>query len=437
MSEVTQYEALVIGAVLSDGELVARLLELLSPADFTGEHHSEIWAAVQKVQHSDDPVDLVTVSEHCEAPISQLAEYARECYTTRPDVVMTWAGILRDRARRDRFLAGLGSLAMSDGTADELLAQARDLLIGVEQDTHKTERTNKDIIHERLNAFSDRYDGLVDAVGLTLGVKDLDKLMYGLKPSELVIMAARPAMGKSALALQSAQINAVDHGKRVAFFSLEMGVDELFDRMIIQRAKFPADVFAEPQGTESHDINRVGVAATQLTDADINCYDNIFDIEGIVAKCRTLHQQQPLDLIVVDYLQLIATKGRENANRAVQVGEYSRALKMLAMSLGCPVLVLSQLNREVEKRPDKRPLMADLRESGSVEQDANKIVMLYRDEEYDENSPHKGIAELIVRKNRGGKTGMVPSAANLRCYTFGDLAHDFQRQEAPRNDPFA
>jgi len=141
--------------------------------------------------------------------------------------------------------------------------------------------------------------------------------------------------------------------------------------------------------------------------------------------------------VVVDYLQLIGTKGRANPNRAVEVGEYSRALKMLAMQLGCPVLLLSQLNRDVEKRPDKRPLMADLRESGSVEQDANKIVMIYRDEIYNDDTQDKGIAELILRKHRGGMTGMVPSSANLRWFSFGDLARDWQRLEAPRHDPFA
>ena len=209
---------------------------------------------------------------------------------------------------------------------------------------------------------------------------------------------------------------------------------------MVQRGEFPADWFANPQGRQD-DIHRIGKAVTSLKTASLTVFDNIFDIEGIVAKCRSLHQQRPLDLVVVDYLQLISSRNAGRfGNRTQEVGEYSRALKMLAMSLGCPVLALSQLNRDVEKRPDKRPLMADLRESGSLEQDANKILMLYRDEIYNEHSDQKGVAEVIVRKHRGGPTGTVFTKANLRMYAFGDLAfserQQVQAQEAT-NDPFA
>lgn len=436
MSEVTQYEALVIGAAMMENSLIADLAETLRVEDFAGDGHAEIWKAIIQAKAEGQPADIVTVSEGCSVPLVTLAEYARGTYSTNPEQVSTWAQIIRERARRERLAGGLHAIAVSGSEADDMLTNARELLMGMDQDTKK-ERSNRDITRERLNAFSDRYDGLVDSIGLTCGVRDLDKLLYGFKPAELIVLAARPAMGKSAFALQAAQINAIDHRKRVAFFSLEMGVDEVFDRILVQRSKVPADRFAVGKGCDQAEIDKIGASGTLLAEADLHCFDNIFTIEGVTAKCQRLHQKAPVDMIVVDYLQLLSTRGRANANRAIEVGDYSRQLKMLAMQLNCPVLVLSQLNREVEKRPDKRPLMADLRESGSVEQDANKIVMLYRDEVYDPNSSYKNVAELIVRKSRGGKTGIVPAAANMSCFTFGDLSRDYQQQEAPRHDPFA
>lgn len=432
MSEQHHYETLLIGACLQAPELVNQAG--ISPADLSGEHHGQIWCAMQTLMAKGVTPDLVTVSDACDAPVGLLVEAMQECYSTNPELVLTWARVIRDRARRDRLAAGLHALAVSDHDADVLLHQARELLMGIEQDAPTKQRTNRDILDARLQALDDRLSGLVSPVGLSFGVDDFDRLSYGMKPSELIVLAARPAMGKSALALQAARVNA-EAGKRVAVFSLEMDVDELFDRMLCQAAKFPADYYADPAKSQS-DFGVLAPAVRSLKDADLHCFDSIFHIEGIVAKCRALHQVKPVDLVVVDYLQLVGTKGRPNPNRAVEVGEYSRTLKMLAMSLGCPVLLLSQLNREVEKRPDKRPLMADLRESGSVEQDANKIVMLYRDEIYNEGSPDRGIAELILRKHRGGETGVVPVAANLRWFAFNNLARDWQ-QEAPRHDPFA
>lgn len=433
MNEHLHYESLLIGACLKAPELIAQAG--IHPADLAGEHHAEIWAAMQSLQAKGVQPDLVTVSDTCSAPVSLLAEAMRECYTTVPDLVTTWAQIIRSRARRERLAAGLHALSLAGHDADTLLHQARELILGVEQDTPATQRTNREILDERLKALDERLSGVVSPVGLTFGVGDFDRLSYGMKPSELIVLAARPAMGKSALALQAARLNA-EAGKRVVVFSLEMDVGELFDRMLCQAARFPADHYADPSKSE-RDFGVLAPAVQSLRDADLHCFDTVFDIEGIVSKCRSLHQAKPVDLVVVDYLQLVGSKGRPNPNRSIEVGEYSRALKMLAMSMGCPVLLLSQLNRNVETRPDKRPLMADLRESGSVEQDANKIVMLYRDEIYNEDTPDKGIAELILRKHRNGMTGIVPAAANLRWFAFNDLARDWQQMQEVSNDPFA
>ncbi|QPI62410.1 replicative DNA helicase [Vreelandella venusta] len=433
MSELIHYESLLIGACLRSPELISQTN--VRADDLGGEYHAEIWQTMQSLAAKGVTPDLVSVSDNCAAPAGLLAEAMRECYSTNPELVLAWASVISGKARRRRLASGLSALAESDHDADMLLHYARELLLGIEDDAPKAERTNRDIIDERIMALEDRMLGKASHIGLTFGVKDLDNLCYGMRPGELVVLAARPAMGKSALALQAARLNAMQ-GKRVAVFSLEMDAGELFDRMLCQGGKVWADRYAAPKSDDDGLYKHLGPTVKALKEADLKCFDNIFDIEGIASKCRSLHQQKPLDLIVVDYLQLVGSKGSRNANRAIEVGEYSRALKMLAMQCQCPVLLLSQLNRNVETRPDKRPLMADLRESGSVEQDANKIVMLYRDEVYNEQTQEQGVAELIVRKHRGGSIGTVRASGNLRCFTFSDLAFSSQQTGASTYDPF-
>ncbi|MEQ5857259.1 replicative DNA helicase [Halomonas sp. EF61] len=443
-TEVIQYENQIIGAVTLDSSLMIKVGEQLHAEDFAGADQQIAWGSLQKLWREGKPTDVVTLSEASGLAIDLLAEWVRGTYSHDANSVATWVNIVRQKARIHRLTTGLADVLNSaqekGADADALLGQARDMLMGIESDAVQTKRSANEILKDRIAALDRRMNGEESHIGLTTGLRDLDDKIYGFKPSELILLAARPAMGKSALALQIAQQAACDHGKNVAVFNLEMDEDEMFDRFMVQRGEFPADWFANPQGRQD-DIHRIGKAVTSLKTASLTVFDNIFDIEGIVAKCRSLHQQRPLDLVVVDYLQLISSRNAGRfGNRTQEVGEYSRALKMLAMSLGCPVLALSQLNRDVEKRPDKRPLMADLRESGSLEQDANKILMLYRDEIYNEHSDQKGVAEVIVRKHRGGPTGTVFTKANLRMYAFGDLAfsdrQQVQAQEAT-NDPFA
>ncbi|WP_162500899.1 replicative DNA helicase [Modicisalibacter coralii] len=440
-ADLLQYESQIIGAVSIDSSLLIKIGDQLHPEDFSGHEQQVVWGAVQKLWRDGKPTDVVTLSEVSGVELHILADWARDTYSTDQGSVSTWANIVRQKARLHRLTAGLADLMNTaqerDADADSLMNRAREMLMGIEQDSVQQKRTTSQILKDRIAALDRRMDGTESHIGLTTGLKDLDNKVYGFKPSELILLAARPAMGKSALALQIAQQAACDHDKHVAVFNLEMDEDEMFDRFIVQRGQFPADWFADPRN-HGDEIHRIGKAVQSLQHAPLTVFDNIFDIEGIVAKSRSLHQQRPLDLVVVDYLQLISSRNTARfGNRTQEVGEYSRALKMLAMSLGCPVLALSQLNRDVEKRPDKRPLMADLRESGSLEQDANKILMLYRDEIYNENSDQKGVAEIIVRKHRGGPTGTVFSAANMRMYSFGDLAHSGQMQAQEASyDPF-
>lgn len=438
----------LVGAVMVDDSLVAYLEEIISPSDFQLDDAMSIWSTVVELKREGKAADVISVSERSGLEIHVLAEIARNCYSTSLSSARTWANEVRERAklRRLKITLQLAAEQASEQDADveSVAARTRDLLMGLDDDNSKPRRTTKQILQDRINAFDRRYNGEESPMGISTGLSELDQLISGLKPSEMILLAARPGMGKSTVALKFAEQAACHQGKRVAFFSLEMSNDETIDRLIIMKSGMVSTAFSDPKRyrTEPYQVEGFGPAIAAIDNADLNFFDDVFTVEGIAAKCRSLHQQQPLDLVVIDYIQLMTSKnaGKYGGNRVLEVGDYSRSLKMLAMSLNCPVVALSQLNREVEKRNDKRPMMADLRESGSLEQDANKILMLYIDQVYNEQSDRKGIAEILVRKNRGGSVGTIYTSVDLSRYSFQNHTPDRYAQQARESgmsvDPF-
>ena len=434
----SMYEYPLVGAAMIDESLIAAIADITSPDDFQLDVTRLIWSSILDLKREEQSVDIITVSDKTELPTYECAEIARNTYTTSKDSVITWANIVRNKGRLMRLRRALQAAAdeanEDAADVDSVAAHARDMLIALEDDSRSSKRPLKQILKDRIDAFKRRYEGLDSAMGLTTGIDELDHLMFGLRPAEFVLLAARPGMGKSTFALKIADRGACHHGGRVLFFSLEMSNDETVDRLLVQKAGINSGSFSDPVRSriETHDIEKIGPGMTEVAESDLHFFDDIFTIEGITSKCRAMHQEKPVDLIVIDYLQLITSKNasKYGGNRTQEVGDYSRALKMLAMTLNAPVLALSQLNREVEKRPDKRPLMADLRESGSLEQDANKILMLYIDGVYNEQTQYPGVAEIIVRKNRGGSTGTVRSSVDLAKYAFSNLAPERVMQQA-------
>ncbi len=430
------YEGPLLGAAMMSPDLALSLTEHLRPEDFVIGEHRAAWAAVMQLSKEPDTLNLVDVAERSGVDVAYLAQLARDCHSTDAKVVGAWREVIQEKARLHRLQGNFAALIeesqQSGASVADITRKAAGYVISLEAGAEQQQkRTRQQVLNDRLNAFSDRYEGIADPVGLRTGVGEFDQLAYGLGPGKLTLLAARPAMGKSAFAMQIARLAAKGAEHPVAFISLEMDQDELFDRWLVQESRIHASEFQRGKGMDPHNIDRLGAAAKALQDANLESYDDIFDIEGIVAKCEALHRRHGgLALVVVDYLQLVGTRGPKPSNRAQEVGEYSRALKLLAMRLHCPVLALSQLNRGVEERADKRPLMADLRESGSLEQDADKIGMLYRDEVYHEHSQDAGIAEIILRKHRGGPIGTVRCLADMARFTFSDITSDQVRQQA-------
>ncbi len=260
--------------------------------------------------------------------------------------------------------------------------------------------------------------------GIPTGFRDLDRLTSGLQPADFIVVAARPSMGKTSLCLNIAQHVAVNQGKPVALFSLEMSKEQLVQRLLSAEARIPGQKLRTGD-LDEEDWPRLVAAMGRLSEVPIFIDDSpVLTAMDIRAKTRRLVQEQGPGLVIVDYLQLIAGHGRSSDSRQQEISDISRSLKALAREVKCPVVALSQLSRAVEQRQNKRPVLSDLRESGAIEQDADLVAFIYRDEYYNPDSDRKGIAEVIVAKQRNGPTGDV-RLAFLQDYTmFHDLAFD-------------
>jgi replicative DNA helicase len=277
-------------------------------------------------------------------------------------------------------------------------------------------------LRDTFRILQERYESKGAVTGLPTGFVDFDEKTAGLQPSDLIILAARPAMGKTSLALNMAEYAALKTKKPVAVFSMEMSASQLSFRLISSLGRINQQRLRTGQ-LEDEDWSRVSHAITLLNDAKIFIDDTpALSPTELRSRARRLAREHGLGMIVIDYLQLMQVPGNKE-NRATEISEISRSLKALAKELNVPVIALSQLNRGLESRTDKRPVMADLRESGAIEQDADLIVFIYRDEYYNPDSSDKGLAEIIIGKQRNGPIGMVPVAFRGEYTRFENLAH--------------
>ena len=355
-----------------------------------------------------------------------LAEIAD--YEATPAHIIHYAKIVRDRSIKRSLIATASeivALGYEQGEpADSLLDEAESRIFGLSTAKSSTSLSSISVeMHDAVNHIDMLMNRSGELTGLSSGFAKLDEMTGGLQPGDLFILAARPAMGKTALALNLARNAAVDYAKKVAVFSLEMTTRSLVMRLLSSEAQVDFSLFRS--GLISTDVHsHLMAAAGRLAEAGLWIDDTgAVSILEIRAKCRRMHSQHGLDLVVVDYLQL-ARGDRNTQNREQEISEISRGLKGLAKELDIPVVALSQLNRGVESRADKRPMLSDLRESGAIEQDADVIMFLYRDEFYNEASEKKGIAEVLVRKQRSGPIGDINLAWRAEITRFENLARD-------------
>ena len=411
-------EQAVLGSMLTDKDAVVDSIEILKPDDFYRQDNKIIYEAILNLYNRAEPVDVITVK----AELVSIGKFENvgglEYLAMLPDKVPTTANvdkyiniveeksILRNLIKTANELITLGYAETEE--VDTIMDQAEKRIFEIMQNKNqKGFSALKDVLVESFAEIEKLYNQKEVITGIPTGFADLDYKTAGLHNSDLILIAARPAMGKSALALNIATNAAMQAKVPVAIFNLEMSKSQLVNRMLCSEAMVDSNKIRTGK-IEEDDWVKLATALGPLSEAQIYIDDTPgITVTEIRAKCRKLKLEKNVGLIVIDYLQLIQGSGKRNSSREQEISEISRSLKILAKELDIPVIALSQLSRAAESRQDHRPMLSDLRESGAIEQDADIVMFLYRDDYYNPDSEKKNIAELILAKHRSGSTGTI------------------------------
>jgi replicative DNA helicase len=432
-------ESSVLGGLLLDNNAWDRVGDILVDSDFYRYEHRLIYGAIGVLINGSKPADVITVFEHMQsqgraeeigglAYLNSLAQYVPSASNIR-----RYAEIVRDRSILRKLVSASDEIATNafnpKGRAvSEIVDESEQKIFNIGEQGKRNKQgfqAMDALVVSLLDRVQEMADNPNDVTGVPTGFIDLDRMTAGLQAGDLIVLAARPSMGKTALAINIAEHVALNEGLPVAVFSMEMGAAQLAVRIVGSIGRIDQGHLRTGKLTDD-EWPRLSEAIEKLRTISLHIDESAgLNSSELRANARRLSRQcGQLGLIVVDYLQLMSGSSGDGENRATELGEISRGLKMLARELKCPVIALSQLNRSVEQRPDKRPMMSDLRESGAIEQDADIIMFIYRDEYYTKDQcKEPGVAEVIIAKQRNGPTGVVKLAFMNRITKFESLAH--------------
>ena len=411
-------EQSVLGSMLIDKEVIPVVMEILRSDDFYRPDHKEIYDVIIELFDRAQPIDLITVSErlklHGKLELVGGLEYLTNMATVVPTTanVKHYAKLVEEKALLRKLIKTSSDIVDLGYAAGEevsyILDKAEQGIFDILQKRSSQGFVPiKDVLVDTFNKLEELYNNKGHVTGVPTGFSDLDFKTSGLHNSDLILIAARPAMGKTAFALNVAQYAAVHGRVPVAIFSLEMSKEQLVNRMLCSEAMVDSGKM-RTGNLEDNDWQKVARALAPLSEAPIFIDDTPgISITEIRAKCRRLKLEHNLGLVVIDYLQLMQGSRSKSENRQQEISEISRSLKILAKEINIPVITLSQLSRASETRTDHRPILSDLRESGAIEQDADIVMFLYRDDYYNPETEKKNIAEVILAKHRNGSTGTV------------------------------
>ncbi len=432
-------EQSVLGAILLDREAIYKAMKILQPEDFYRESHKIIYETMLALNESGNPVDLITVSDQLKARgeldkaggVAYIASLA-EMVPTAANIefyahIVEEKSLLRTLIHVSTRIAGLG---YEEGEEPEkLIAEAERMIIELgSRGVTSAFQSIKDILLDTFKHLEVLYNNRGGITGVPTSFGDLDSICCGLQPSDFIILAGRPSMGKTSLGLCIGYSAALNHDIPVAVFSLEMSKEQLVSRILCAEAKVDQHRLRTGMLSEE-DWRNLHETAAKLAKAPIYIDDTAaISVRQVRAKAKQLKTEKGLGLIIIDYLQLMQG-GRRAENRQQEISDISRSLKGLAKELNIPVVALSQLSRSVEQRPNKRPVMSDLRESGSLEQDADMVMFIYRDEYYNPESEKKGIAEIIISKHRNGPVGIVELGFLKEFTKFVPLLKNYEDSE--------
>jgi replicative DNA helicase len=430
-------ERSVLGGVLLDNNAIHKIGEILHGEDFYRESHRKIFEAMVRLEEKGEPVDLITLNQELQR-MGKLQEVGGATYlASLTDQVPTaanvlyYARIVKDKSIVRQVIEASTKIASQgyEGTEDaiQFLDRSEQTILEI---SRKQRRKGfipiRDILQQSFKSIEEAFGKKELVTGIPTAFKDFDRITCGLQRSDLIIVAGRPSMGKTAFALNIARNVAVMTRAPVAIFSLEMSKEQLVFRMLSSEAEIEATKLRSGQFGRS-DWPKLTQAADILSQAPIFIDDSpVISVMEMRGKARQMKSEQDIGLIIVDYLQLMEGSGRAES-RVQEISEISRSLKQLAKELDLPLIALSQLNRAVENRTDKRPMLADLRESGAIEQDADVIAFLYREETYYKDRPEcRGKAEVIIGKQRNGPVGKLELTFRAECTRFYDLESRYE-----------
>ena len=412
-------EQAVIGSMLTDRDAVISAIEILKEEDFYREDNKTIYEAILNLYNRSEPIDIITLK----AELTSMGMFEKigglEYIVGLPEKVPTTANveryinIVKEKSELRRLIKAANEIIEQgyDPTEniDDIMNSAEKKIFNIMQDKdQKTYSAIKDVLVDAFTELEQLYNQKQHITGVPTGFIDLDYKMAGLHNSDLILIAARPAMGKSAFALNIATNAAVKAKVPAVLFSLEMSKEQMVNRILCSEAMVDSNKVRTGK-IDDDDWIKLADTMGDLSEAPIYIDDTPgISINEIRAKCRKLKLERNIGLVVIDYLQLVqGSSKRASGSREQEISEISRSLKILAKEINVPVIALSQLSRAPEQRPDHRPMLSDLRESGAIEQDADIVMFLYRDDYYNEDSEDKGLAEVIIAKHRAGSTGTV------------------------------
>jgi len=433
----------VLGAMLIDPSLIDVLTEDLAATDFNWPDNADIFRAIVDLHSSQQGVDFLTVSEIIGtlSDGSNAIAYVGEIQRGTPSVAnaKAYAKIVRERSLDRRLIqvaATIHEIAHSSTDTPDKIAQAQTEVLAVDGSSNSADVVSAwDVLVEHMPVLERREEMKGELDGLSTGLPDLDEMLQGLKPEQLIIIAGRPAMGKTTLAMNIAAHAGIRQAKKVQVFSLEMSNGQLMDRFLAAEGRVPLQDIKSGRGFAGENELKLTAAAGKIRDSGLVMSDRAgLSMSRIRSIARRQKLRAGLDLIIIDYLQLLDEEG-SSGNRTEAVSAMSRGAKLMARELQVPVIMLSQLNRSLESRPNKRPMCSDLRESGAIEQDADIILFVYRDEIYHPSSEYKGVAEIIIGKGRDIETGTVRSCFNGQYSRFDPLAPGWIEPEYKQDKP--
>ena len=441
-------EQSVLGGLMLDNNAWDTVSEIVVDDNFYRQEHRQIYRTMRKLVNDGNPLDVVTLSEELDRTaelesaggLDYLIELAKN--TPSASNIRAYSEIVRDRALLRQMISAANEIA--DGafnpegrSSEELLNSAEQKIFQIAE--NRPNQGGPEGVNELLKKAVDRIDTLFnsdgDMTGVTTGFDDLDHKTAGLQPSDLIIVAARPSMGKTTFAMNLVENALMATSKPVLVFSLEMPAEQLMTRMLSSLGRIDQTRIRTGK-LEEEDWPKLTTAVNMMRDKPLFIDDQagISPNELRTRARRIVREHGPISMIMIDYLQLMQMKTPGIESRTQEISEISRSLKAIAKELECPVVALSQLNRTLEQRPNKRPVNSDLRESGAIEQDADVIMFIYRDEVYNEDSEHKGVAEIIIGKQRNGPIGTSRLAFIGKYTKFENLAPDVYAQYAGMDD---